>query len=116
MKRIVFFAFVAMLVMPLAPAASGTTAPTDRDAMAQATGAPKPAIQKRAKRPRINVRPIYPRQNTVSFFPRPFTFGYPGPNARRECVSRYVTEHRPSGTVVVPRMRCWWVKIGRAHV
>ena len=38
MKRIVFFAFVAMLVMPLAPAASATTAPTDRDAMAQATG------------------------------------------------------------------------------
>ena len=34
----------------------------------------------------------------------------PGPNAKRECVARYVEEHRPSGTVVTPRMRCWWVR------
>jgi hypothetical protein len=27
----------------------------------------------------------------------------------RQCVDRYVIEHRQSGTVVVPRMRCWWV-------
>jgi hypothetical protein len=31
------------------------------------------------------------------------------PNAYRECASWYEEEFRPSGTVVVPKMRCWWV-------
>jgi hypothetical protein len=26
----------------------------------------------------------------------------------RQCVSWLATENRPSGTVIVPRMRCWW--------
>jgi hypothetical protein len=26
----------------------------------------------------------------------------------RECVSWLEPEARPSGTVIVPRMRCWW--------
>ncbi len=33
---------------------------------------------------------------------------YPGPNAVRQCTSRLVQEHRPSGTVIVPDMHCWW--------
>lgn len=33
---------------------------------------------------------------------------YPDPNAVRECRAWYVQEFRPSGTVIVPRMRCWW--------
>jgi hypothetical protein len=33
---------------------------------------------------------------------------YPGPNAVRQCTSWLATEYRPSGTVIVPRMRCWW--------
>jgi hypothetical protein len=33
---------------------------------------------------------------------------YPGPNARRECVAHYEQEFRVSGTVIVPRMNCWW--------
>lgn len=33
---------------------------------------------------------------------------YPGPNAVRECRAWYAEEFRPSGTVIVPRMRCWW--------
>lgn len=32
----------------------------------------------------------------------------PGPNSRRECVAHYEQEFRPSGTVIVPRMNCWW--------
>ena len=32
-----------------------------------------------------------------------------GPNAKRECHVRYVQDYRPSGTVIVPRMQCWWV-------
>jgi len=28
----------------------------------------------------------------------------------RECVSRLEPEWRPSGTVIVPRLRCWWAR------
>jgi hypothetical protein len=33
---------------------------------------------------------------------------YPGPNAKRHCVSWLAKEYRPSGTVITPQMRCWW--------
>jgi hypothetical protein len=32
----------------------------------------------------------------------------PGPNSKRHCQSWLVTEYRVSGTVIVPKMRCWW--------
>ncbi len=32
----------------------------------------------------------------------------PGPNAVRVCDASYVPEHRPSGTVIVPHMSCYW--------
>lgn len=34
---------------------------------------------------------------------------YLPPNAVRECHAWYEQEFRPSGTVIVPRMRCRWV-------
>lgn len=33
---------------------------------------------------------------------------YPGPNAVRHCDAWLEKEYRPSGTVVVPKMRCVW--------
>jgi len=48
-------------------------------------------------------RPI--RTSTrVYIYPRT----HPGPNSRRICNSWLVQEHRPSGTVIVPQMRCYW--------
>ena len=38
---------------------------------------------------------VYPRYN-------------PGPNAVRDCTATYVQEQRPSGTVITPRMNCYW--------
>jgi len=38
---------------------------------------------------------VYPRYN-------------PGPNAVRDCTATYVPEYRPSGTVITPRMHCYW--------
>ena len=38
---------------------------------------------------------VYPRYN-------------PGPNAVRVCNATYVQEFRPSGTVIVPRVSCYW--------
>ncbi|MFA6266305.1 MAG: hypothetical protein WC670_11410 [Pseudolabrys sp.] len=32
----------------------------------------------------------------------------PGPNAKRECEAHLVQQYRPSGTVIVPVMNCWW--------
>lgn len=33
---------------------------------------------------------------------------YLPPDARRQCVSQLVQEHRPAGVVIVPRTTCWW--------
>lgn len=33
---------------------------------------------------------------------------YPGPNSVRVCNAHYEQEYRPSGTVIVPRMNCYW--------
>jgi len=112
MKRKISVAVMAVLGAFMLAPDSGMASPLAEDALAQAAGAPKASVQNRTKRarPRVNVRPLYPRQNTHSLYPPPYAIGYPGPNARRECVARYVTERRPSGTVIVPRMRCWWVQ------
>jgi hypothetical protein len=55
------------------------------------------------RRPRVRVR-IYPQAWPDDVYPR-----YdPGPNAVRVCNARYVQEYRPSGTVIVPHMSCYW--------
>ncbi|MEI8150542.1 MAG: hypothetical protein WCG92_02965 [Hyphomicrobiales bacterium] len=66
--------------------------------------------QPKRARPRILVRPIYPYRRYHTTYPVPYAAEYPGPNAKRECVALYVEEHRPSGTVVVPRVNCRWVR------
>jgi hypothetical protein len=60
------------------------------------------SAQARRPRPRVRVR-IY-REDDRGVYP-----SYnPGPNAVRDCTATYVQEHRPSGTVIVPRMNCFW--------
>ncbi|MFN3658360.1 MAG: hypothetical protein ACK4UO_14000 [Pseudolabrys sp.] len=41
----------------------------------------------------------------ITVYPRS---GRPGPNAKRHCRSWLAKEYRVSGTVIVPRMQCWW--------
>jgi hypothetical protein len=38
----------------------------------------------------------------------PLAQSYPGPDAVRQCTAWLAPEYRPSGTVIVPKMRCWW--------
>ena len=60
----------------------------------------------RVRRP-LRRLPIYPRyyeQEPDGVYPRYF----PGRNAVRDCTATYVQEYRPSGTVIVPRMNCFW--------
>lgn len=92
----------ALLVVPAsaAPRHDGTSiAPTDVSAQSR----PK------KRTPQITVRPPrYPYATTSTPYPRAYKFHYPGPNAKRHCISGLVLEPRPSGTVLVPRQRCWW--------
>ena len=35
---------------------------------------------------------------------------YPGRLLYRRCIDWYELQNRPSGTVLYPQMRCWWVR------
>jgi hypothetical protein len=73
--------------------------------VAQAAPDAAPAAPRRSGRPLKRLR-IYPRYQAEpdGVYPR----YNPGPNAVRDCTANYVEEHRPSGTVIVPRMHCFW--------
>ena len=60
---------------------------------------------RRLHRPRTRIR-VYPYYEQEGVNPR----YYPGPNAVRVCNATYVQEYRPSGTVIVPRMSCYWTR------
>jgi len=49
-----------------------------------------------------------PRRAPARIVVRPLARSHPGPNSVRQCVSWLEPEYRPSGTVIVPRMHCWW--------
>jgi hypothetical protein len=104
MTRIATFAVLACFAALLTPALPATAQTAGQGAEFQL------AQTQTRPRTRLRVRPLYPRQRYHSLYPPPYDVRYPGPNARRECVARYVQEYRPSGTVVTPRMRCWWVR------
>ena len=50
--------------------------------------------------------PYYPPPRYV----RPRIEIYPRPPLYRRCVDWYELQYRPSGTVIYPQMRCWWVR------
>ena len=102
MMRIVTAAFLAAfvgLLLPGAVAEAQTASSGSRAAQAAPTDASAQArrgIRRVPVYPREEWRPdVYPRYN-------------PGPNAVRVCTATYVQEYRPSGTVITPRMHCYW--------
>jgi hypothetical protein len=85
-------------LLPLAVQAQSVT-PDTRLAQASPPTTPQRILRSRP-RARVHIfredeRGVYPSYN-------------PGPNAVRDCTATYVEEHRPSGTVIVPRMNCFW--------
>jgi hypothetical protein len=106
MRKIVAFAITSMMIAWMSGMTPAQAAPAGQD------GNESIEISSQATtvrtRPRIRVYPRYPRRPSSTLYPLPYGVDYPGPNAVRQCVSRLVTEYRPSGTVIVPRMRCWW--------
>ena len=109
MKRIVTVAITAAFSVALA----GLLLP-DVAAKAQAASsglriaqAPNPVVTDLSAQRRRPLRrvPIYRSQEwEPDVWPR----YNPGPNAVRSCTAHYVQEHRPSGTVITPRMNCYW--------
>ena len=101
--RLIRLVCAATIVIALA--SPGSTAPFNGNTIVTDISAQRVVKKKRAQ---IRVTPLYPRATTNTPYPRPYDFQYPGPNAQRKCVGGLVEERRPSGTVVVPRLRCWW--------
>jgi hypothetical protein len=104
MNRIAMLAVLAAISVMTGGGAAALAAPAGDDDSAVEISSQATTMR---TRPRIRVYPRYPRPYTT-LYPLPYGVDYPGPNAVRQCVSRLVTEYRPSGTVIVPRMRCWW--------
>jgi hypothetical protein len=98
------FAFVAGLA--LSGSASAQSTDPGKGAK-RATTAPTRAQPPRA-RTRIRVTPLYPYRTFPTDYPPPYDIEWPGPGAVRQCGSWLAPEYRPSGTVIVPHMRCWW--------
>ena len=84
MGRMIGLALLAIVAASPMPAAAETTPG------ATAAVTPSDLSAQQRVRPRIRV--------------------YPGRLLYRECTFRLVQEWRPSGTVIVPRQRCWWVR------
>jgi hypothetical protein len=102
MKRIrtatiMWAVFAGYLLLP----AAGASAQTAPQGVRLAQAAPEAPVQRR--RPVTRLR-VYPRYQPDGVYPR----YYPGRNAVRDCTATYVQEYRPSGTVIVPRMNCYW--------
>ena len=106
MGPLLVLAAVTALFLSAAPAMA---APAKKDTAAKAATDQSAASRSRRVRTQVRVTPRYPYRHYHSFYPVPYSAEYPGPNGVRRCVDRYVTEHRPSGTVIVPRMSCVWV-------
>jgi hypothetical protein len=88
-------------------AGASAQAPTARSGIYLAQASPPAATDVSAQRRRpLRRLPIYPRYEGEpdGVYPR----YNPGPNAVRDCTATYVQEYRPSGTVIVPRMSCFW--------
>jgi hypothetical protein len=51
-----------------------------------------------------------PSQLSPPRYARPRIEIYPRPPLYRRCVDWYELQYRPSGTVLYPQMRCWWVR------
>jgi hypothetical protein len=99
----ILVAFAGAFSLP-ATAATAQTANGMRVTQASQPVATELSAQRRVRRPPTRLR-VYPR---YEWEPDVYPRYNPGPNAVRECNATYVQEYRPSGTVIVPRMSCFW--------
>ena len=94
--------FAGSFALPAAGAQAETAPSGIRTAQASQPMATEVSAQRRRPLRRL---PIYPR---YEWEPDVWPRYNPGPNAVRDCTATYVQEYRPSGTVIVPHMNCYW--------
>ena len=94
--------FTGSFALPAAGAQAETAPSGIRTAQASQPMATEVSAQRRRPLRRL---PIYPR---YEWEPDVWPRYNPGPNAVRDCTATYVQEYRPSGTVIVPHMNCYW--------
>ena len=98
--------FAGSFALPAAGAQAETKARTAPSGIRTAQASQPMATEVSAQRRRpLRRLPIYPR---YEWEPDVYPRYYPGRNAVRECTATYVQEYRPSGTVIVPHMNCYW--------
>jgi hypothetical protein len=103
MKRIVTVALLAACAGFLT--GSNAQAQTAASGLRSAAVAPPVTDASAQRRRPLRRVPIYgPDHWEPDVIPR----YNPGPNAVRDCTATYVQEYRPSGTVITPRMNCYW--------
>jgi hypothetical protein len=90
---------VGLAASPASIAQAEQAQPVIRLAQVTAPDAPP----RRVYRPQARLR-VTPYYDPDTIYPH----YNPGPNAVRVCNAHYVQEYRPSGTVIVPRMSCYW--------
>jgi hypothetical protein len=106
MKRIVTAAIMAAFAgFLLQGEAAQAQAAASGARTAQAAQSPLTDASAQARRRPLRRVPIY-RQD--QWEPDVYPRYNPGPNAVRSCTATYVQEYRPSGTVITPRMNCYW--------
>jgi hypothetical protein len=99
---ILSLAFAGTLLLPAA-AAQAQTASRAQSAQESQSATELSAQSRRVRRPPTRIR-VYPTYSPDDVYPRYF----PGRNAVRDCTATLVEEYRPSGTVITPRMNCFW--------
>jgi hypothetical protein len=105
MKRIVAAALLAVALWLSLPA---SVAQAQSAAAEAPVGQAAQVVRERVvERRRLKRVPIY-RSRPDHWDPDVIPRYNPGPNAVRDCTATYVQEHRPSGTVITPRMNCFW--------
>lgn len=103
MKRIVTVAVWAAFAGLLFPGAMAQAQPAS--GLRAATSGPAVTDMSAQRRRPLRRVPIYRQEEWApDVYPR----YNPGPNAVRSCTAHYVQEYRPSGTVITPRMNCYW--------
>jgi hypothetical protein len=96
-------AVAGTFLWPMAGAQAQTARSGMQMAQTQSAAAEISSQNRRVRRPPTRLR-VYPRYDPDDVYPRYF----PGRNAVRDCTATYVQEFRPSGTVITPRMNCFW--------
>src|SRR3954451_10947657 len=92
-NAVLSLAFAGTLLVPAATTPA-QAAPRAQAVQPSQSGTELSAQSRKYRRPPTRIR-VYPRY-------------FPGRNAVRDCTATLVEEYRPSGTVITPRMNCFW--------